>query len=198
MPQIDDDRRIRRTKALLHRALGSLIHEKTWNDIGVKQILGRADVGRSTFYAHFRDKDALLVSALRDILRLGSNTLAEPADPVEHALRFSLPLLEHIACLRDDSAGARGKHDYSSLHERLRPALVEVIAAELVALTPSPAPVSPALPLDLVAQHLASTFMLTLEWWIGLPGPLQAREVDEVFRRLARPVLEASWAASPP
>jgi AcrR family transcriptional regulator len=198
MPHIDDDRRVRRTKALLHRALGSLIHEKPWDDIGVKQILGRADVGRSTFYTHFRDKDALLVSALRDILRLGSNTHAESAGPVEQALRFSLPLLEHIEYLRGGTAATRVQHNYSALHERLRPALVEMIAAKLATLTPSPALVRPALPLDLVAQHLASTFLLTLEWWIGLPDPLPAREVDEVFRRLARPVLEVSLEASPP
>ncbi len=196
MPHAREDRRVRRTKALLHRALGSLLHEKPWDDIGVKQILGRADVGRSTFYAHFRDKDALLQSALRDVLCLESNTRMEPADPVEHVLRFSLPLLEHIEGLRGDTGPTGGEHSYSALHNRLRPALVEVITAELATLTPSPVLAPPALPLDLVAEHVAWTFMLTLKWWIGLPEPHAAHEADAVFRRLARPALEVACAGT--
>ena len=195
-PHPSQDRRVRRTKALLHGALGSLLHEKAWDDIAVKQILGRADVGRSTFYAHFRDKDALLLSALRDILRLGGNTRMEAVEWVEHVLRFSLPLLEHIQRLRSDSGSSVPKH-YSALHERLRPALVEVIAAELAPAMASTELAGSALPPDLVAPQLASTFMLTLEWWIGLPEPLPACEADEVFRRLAGPVLQASLAATP-
>jgi len=56
-----NDRRIQKTKNLLHQALGSLIREKPYDAIVVKEILDRANVGRSTFYTHFRDKDELLV-----------------------------------------------------------------------------------------------------------------------------------------
>ena len=58
-----NDRRIQKTKNLLHQALGSLIREKPYDAIVVKEILDRANVGRSTFYTHFRDKDELLVKA---------------------------------------------------------------------------------------------------------------------------------------
>jgi AcrR family transcriptional regulator len=63
-----DDRRTRRTKSLLHGALASLLHEKPWDDIVVKEIISRADIGRSTFYTHVRDKDALLRSGLRELV----------------------------------------------------------------------------------------------------------------------------------
>ena len=49
--------RIRKTRGLLHGALAALVHEKPLDTIVVKEILGRASVGRSTFYAHFRDAD---------------------------------------------------------------------------------------------------------------------------------------------
>ncbi|MBO0803611.1 MAG: TetR/AcrR family transcriptional regulator [Nocardiopsaceae bacterium] len=55
------DRRVRRTRALLHQALIELILEKGYGRITVQDILDRADVGRSTFYSHYRDKDALLL-----------------------------------------------------------------------------------------------------------------------------------------
>jgi AcrR family transcriptional regulator len=48
------DRRIRRTQKSLHEALISLVLEKNYNSITVQEILDRADIGRSTFYTHFR------------------------------------------------------------------------------------------------------------------------------------------------
>ena len=66
------DRRVRRTRTLLVQALVSLILERGYARITVQDILDRADVGRSTFYAHFRDKEALLLSCfdgLREDLR---------------------------------------------------------------------------------------------------------------------------------
>jgi AcrR family transcriptional regulator len=62
------DRRIQKTKGLLHDALGTLIREKPYDEIVVQEILDRANVGRSTFYMHFRDKGELLVSGIHDML----------------------------------------------------------------------------------------------------------------------------------
>src|SRR5262245_55450719 len=62
------DRQIQKTKNLLHEALGSLIREKPYDEIVVQEILDRANVGRSTFYMHFGDKDDLFVSAIHDML----------------------------------------------------------------------------------------------------------------------------------
>ena len=56
------DRRIRRTQKSLHEALISLVLEKSYDSITVQEILDRADIGRSTFYAHFDGKDKLTVT----------------------------------------------------------------------------------------------------------------------------------------
>src|SRR5262249_41445888 len=50
------DRRIQRTRNTLREALVSLIREKPYDAIAVTEILERANVGRSTFYMHFRNK----------------------------------------------------------------------------------------------------------------------------------------------
>ncbi|MFE3025048.1 TetR/AcrR family transcriptional regulator [Nocardia tengchongensis] len=55
------DRRVRRTRAALHRALIELMLTRPYARITVRDIIDRADVGRSTFYAHYRDKDDLLL-----------------------------------------------------------------------------------------------------------------------------------------
>ena len=71
------DRRVQRTRGLLRGALASLIHEKAYDAIAVKEILARANVGRSTFYAHFRDKDELLDSGINEMLRASPAVSAE-------------------------------------------------------------------------------------------------------------------------
>lgn len=75
------DRRVRRTRGLLHQALIELMLERDYTRISVRDILDRADVGRSTFYAHYRDKDDLLLVSCGEYLRaaigaaLGDSTL---------------------------------------------------------------------------------------------------------------------------
>ena len=59
-----DDRRSRRSQKLLFEALIDLIREKDYDSITVTEITERADLARVTFYQHFSDKDALLLSSL--------------------------------------------------------------------------------------------------------------------------------------
>ena len=58
------DRRVARSREMLHQALLSLIIEKDYEAITVEDICERANVGRSTFYAHFTSKDDLKPEAL--------------------------------------------------------------------------------------------------------------------------------------
>src|SRR5204862_7811448 len=92
------DRRIQKTQKLLHEALYSLIHEKDYDAIAVKEILDRANVGRSTFYTHFGDKDELLVWGMHDMLRaVHSAERPSSAKPYERIIWVTLPLFEHIS-----------------------------------------------------------------------------------------------------
>jgi AcrR family transcriptional regulator len=64
------DRRVQRTNQLLRAALVSLIQEKGYENITVQNIIDRANVGRATFYAHFENKEDLLVSGFEDLRAL--------------------------------------------------------------------------------------------------------------------------------
>ena len=58
------DRRIQKSKKYLSDAFRALILEKGYEAVTVQEIIDRANVGRSTFYAHFESKEQLLFSLL--------------------------------------------------------------------------------------------------------------------------------------
>ena len=65
-----EDRRVQRTRALLLSALLDLIVEQGYEEITVQDIVDRANVGRSTFYAHFLDKRELLLTGVDGLQEL--------------------------------------------------------------------------------------------------------------------------------
>ncbi|MFI8976419.1 TetR/AcrR family transcriptional regulator [Nocardia asteroides] len=76
------DRRVRRTRDNLHRALIELMIERGYDRVTVSDVIERADVGRSTFYAHYRDKDDLLWVSCTDFLRREITRTAAPGSPL--------------------------------------------------------------------------------------------------------------------
>ena len=126
------DRRIQKTKDLLHEALVSLIREKTYDAIVVKEILDRANVGRSTFYTHFRDKDELLVSGIHDLLR-SVQSAERPSSATRHEriIWFSLPIFEHISHYRRTGEARIGTRGRAIIHEHLQNVLAELIADDV-------------------------------------------------------------------
>src|SRR5215471_4694864 len=68
LPMTKTDRRSERTRKLLQNALIDLIAERGYAAITIQAIVDRADVGRTTFYLHFRDKDDLFMSCHEDFV----------------------------------------------------------------------------------------------------------------------------------
>ncbi len=62
------DRRQRKTRAALQQALLELVAEKPYRSITVEDIAARADVARATFYAHYADKNTLLLETVNALL----------------------------------------------------------------------------------------------------------------------------------
>jgi len=55
------DRRVQRTRELLQKALIELIRERGYDAVTIQDIVDRANVGRTTFYLHYRSKDELFI-----------------------------------------------------------------------------------------------------------------------------------------
>jgi AcrR family transcriptional regulator len=184
------DRRIQKTRGLLHGALASLIHEKSYDAIVVKEILARANVGRSTFYSHFRDKDDLLDRGVRDMLRAcaAAAPARATASAAERVLRFSLPLFAHIEQMRGARTPTPGAREQGVMHEHLERALAELIADEL-GRSGACHRNADAVPRDLLAWHVASTFVRVLDWWMASAEPIPATRANDLYRALVLPAL---------
>ena len=186
------DRRIQKTQKLLHEALFSLIHEKNYDSIVVKEILDRANIGRSTFYTHFGDKDALLVSGMHDMLHsVKPAMLPSSAKRYERILWFSLPIFEHIQQQRHASGAKIGARGRAIIHEHLQSVLAELIAGEVRKEFQGRRKTASQIPSDLFVQYVASTFILVLNWWVENRSPLPPKDVNELFRVLILPTLAA-------
>jgi AcrR family transcriptional regulator len=188
------DQRVEKTQRQLREALVSLIHEKGYDAIVVKEILDRAEVGRTAFYAHFSGKDALLADGLGRILHeVPPRRYSSDERRFERLLWFSLPMFEYIGQHRHDSEVGHNRHDRAVIHEHLRHTLMTTIAADLRA---TPLARVNGVPSDLLVGYVVSTFVLVLNWWVDGSSPLAPREVDDLFLALVLPALNAAEEAS--
>ena len=184
------DRRVQKTQNLLREALVSLLAEKPYDSIVVKEILDRANVGRSTFYMHFQDKEDLLVSGIHEMLG-PVPARPSPGKGNERFLWFSLPVFEHHymhAHAWGDKIGAKGR---AILHEHLRRVLAKVIQSSMRREPGSVWRPSRRIPGDLISEYVASTFVLVLNWWLDKKMPLPPKEINGLFRDLVLPTLAA-------
>ena len=184
------DRRSQRTRQLLSAALFELMLEQRYDDITVQHIIDRANVGRSTFYAHYLDKEDLLVSDFTRVLdalsqHIEQRGLENQATPPGLALFF-----QHVQTYQQlyKALVRSGPIDllYRKGHERLR----HNIERHLVALAP-PDRASPVL-LSLVADSMAGTILTMLKWWLDHNMPYTPEQMDSLFQQLALPGVYAT------
>ncbi|MFC5435821.1 TetR/AcrR family transcriptional regulator [Rhodanobacter umsongensis] len=187
------DSRVSRTKLLLHRSLATLIHEKSYDAIVVKEILARANVARSTFYAHFDGKEELLLSSIRHVLAVARDRLSELSDPVDRLLYFSLPVLQHIETHLQQAPVDAPRLGLRQVHRRLEKVLIEQVEAD-IRRTPLMRAM-PAVPPELLAKHLVTTFLVVVDWWLHRRPVPSAREADDSYRALVAPILRANRRA---
>ncbi|MEM9838952.1 MAG: TetR family transcriptional regulator [Pseudomonadota bacterium] len=70
------DRRIDRTHSAIFAAFRTLVHTVRYDEIRVQDIIEEANVGRSTFYAHFQSKDDVLLTSIEPLFAVIADTVS--------------------------------------------------------------------------------------------------------------------------
>ena len=120
------DRRVQKTKRYLSPAPIALIVEEGYERVTVQDILDKADVGRSTFYAHYESKDVLLVDGPRNLgLALFGEGAADVASR-HHPMAFRT-LFEHVNESRPLAKAILGKNAGGVMLDAFRAKVVDAI-----------------------------------------------------------------------
>src|SRR5438445_3241053 len=130
-----EDRRIQRTRLMLRSAMVSLIRERGFEALTVQDIIDRADVGRSTFYSHFKSKEDLLegsVAMLRASLKkFQLRARAAAGKSEERFFAFSHELIAHAHDHRDAFAAMVGKRSGTLFETHLRRMIADLVRDDL-------------------------------------------------------------------
>jgi AcrR family transcriptional regulator len=152
---------VRRTRTALADAFLDLVVEKGYEKITVQDILDRADIARSTFYAHYRDKEGLLLACFDDLwpaIDVAAQTgrsmdLARPAELVfGHAYRNKQ--VYRVLC---------GKQGGNVVQRHLQGVVGQLRAKTLAQHLPAN---GSDVPVDIVAEFYTAAALGLLTWWI--------------------------------
>jgi AcrR family transcriptional regulator len=177
------DRRVARTRALLQQAHLALVVEKGFERVTVEDICAAANVGRSTFYAHYPNKEALHRDGLDGLRRrlMAHQVHVAPESPGA-AFGFSLPMFEHakdhLALYRALSNGRAG----AAVMDEIRGLIGDLVRAQLPPVSASGLPKAHQ---EAVVRYLAGAFVSMLTWWLDGGAAVPAQEMDALFRTLA-------------
>jgi len=190
------DRRIQRTCQSLRRALLELIKEKKYDDISIEEITERANVGRATFYLHYKDKEDLLLEEFSEIVYKRAQVLSEipfsawlpiqEEDPEENRpLQPLLMVFQHIHdnsdlyCLLLKSANS------SRIVERIRKVSTEAIVKFVeTKMQTDPIPLLFEVPIEFFAAFFSGALLSIVSWWIKEDMRHTPEEVTDMFRSL--------------
>jgi AcrR family transcriptional regulator len=175
------DARVRRTRDALGDALVALMQEKPFDTITVQDVLDRANVGRSTFYAHYSDKDDLLMSDAEEFFEAISMTLSVRGDKSDRVFPVR-EFFSHITEAKQfvDALVSSGKfHDNMELAHGVFARGIERRLAELPRGQGIPAADRPA-----IAFAHAGALLSLLKWWVDRGMRQPPEDMDQLFHKM--------------
>jgi AcrR family transcriptional regulator len=193
-----EDRRIRRTREALTGALLALVLEKRYGAITIQDLLDRADIGRSTFYAHYRGKDDLLLRSFERLLEMLDGCMDRDG-PETRRVAPVRELFHHVGEVRAFHRALASAHMLERLYEcgvnqmaltiARRIAVLEGEIPERQLTTAGSSDVRPGarLPAPVIARSSAGALFALLRWWVDDNEPYAPARMDEMFHLMVMP-----------
>jgi AcrR family transcriptional regulator len=166
--------RLTKSKRSLILAFNRLVLQRSYLEIHVADIISEADVSRSTFYEHFRNKDDVLRHSLVHVLGPLANAGFDNGHPDD--IKF---VLQHF---RDFQSFAR-IYLAAPVSHVLANLLREMVEAKLCAL-----PLNPVggLPVQLVAAQISGSTLGMIKAWLDNEVCVDSMLVAAQIHRAAR------------
>jgi AcrR family transcriptional regulator len=184
-----EDRRVRKTRIALREALVELTLEKGYDAVTVGEIAERADVGRTTFYAHFTDKDNLLLSGFAEFHEA---TIVATMGGMAALAEITRQVIRHANEEERLYRAVFGYKGAGALHAQLEWGLCQFLQEMLKQAYPT----ADAHDIAMGARMAATSFLGMIAWWLDSARPVSADELSDSFLRFILPALESQLGAA--
>jgi AcrR family transcriptional regulator len=184
------ERRRLQTRKLLMQATLELVLEKGYDAISIQEITDRADLGRGTFYIHFRDKEEVVWTAFRDLFQALEQEAHEHLDRRKPQVEFYglLNIFRHAEKNRDLYRVMFGGRGSAALMGRAQDFLANAFLYD-IRNAPVPPEVNFNIPEEIEAQILVGVISRLLTWWLETSNPYSAEQMaamtyEALYRKL--------------
>jgi AcrR family transcriptional regulator len=173
------ERRRLRTRNLLIQTTLQLVLEKGYETITIQDITDRADLGRGTFYIHFKDKEEVVWSAFQEIFE-------ELEQEAHRQLDRNLPHVEYFGLLNIFRHADKNRDLYQVMFGGQGSATLTARAQDFLANAflydirnaPQPPEINFNLPEEIEAQLLTGVISRLLYWWLGTANDYTAEQMS--------------------
>jgi len=179
------DRRVQRTRKLLREALMSLIMEEGYDAISIQDITEKANLGRATFYLHFKDKDELLLDVMEQFIDEFMTQVPQISeaqwrlDDTKSIVRLFDFAAEHYDLYRILIIGSGGITAANQLRHSVAANIADFIQQEIEELG-----AQPVIPTKFIANHFAGSLLSTIYWWLDSDLSYTVEEMAEMFQKV--------------
>ena len=186
------DRRQQKTRTAIFTAFSTLLAEKSYSKITVQDIIDTANVGRTTFYAHFETKDDLLKALCEELF---GHIISSALDCTHtHGLYSDGNAPESIFCHLLHHFKENGNNilellscESSELFLRyFKDSLNELIQNQFVNQNRKN---NHDIPQDFLVNHISGSFVEMVLWWIKGRMKQPPEDLDRYFRAVIEPIL---------
>ena len=169
----EGDLRVRRTRKLLWEALVVEMAARPFEEISVKDICARAMVHRTTFYAHYQDKYALLEQGMRRMieeLAPHANHQAPGAYSVAEPPPYFVQVFEHAARNQQFYRLMVCGEGNAQFQRLVRQSIIDVALATVAQGDQGDQRL--AVTMTMHAHYMAGAVLGLLAWWLESEMPL--------------------------
>jgi len=177
-PPSRHERRRRRTRELLIKTTLQLVLEKGYEAITIQDITDRADLGRGTFYIHFKDKEEVVWTAFQDLFQELEREAHKQLDRHTPQVEYYgfLNIYRHAEINRDLYRLMFGGKGAAMLTVRAQDFLAKVFLYDIKN-APEPPDINFNLPEEIEAQMLAGMISRLVFWWVETPNNYSAEQM---------------------